>query len=232
MKSTIKIMGLVLTLLVSQLGFSQSDSTQIQSTTSAASTSTTSSKNRGTEYQSLFGGSQKAFGGYFGLNSHYTVINDQDALLLGAELTAVINHSFNIGFQGYGLVTSNETGRTTDFGDQLYLALGYGGLKLEPVAYYNSVVHLSFPILMGAGGITEYSKNYYYGYYQPYYYEHNYDYFFVLEPGIELEVNVLKFMRVTTGASYRLTSDINIIGMQDNNLNGFNFDLSLKFGWF
>lgn len=232
MKTIVKTMSLLVAMLVGHTLFAQNDSTNVETKASETASNSSSNKAKNTEYRSLFGNDTKAFGGYFGLNSHYSKINDQDALLLGVELTAVINHSFNIGFQGYGLVTPVETNRNTERGDPLYLALGYGGIKMEPVAFYNSMVHMSFPVLIGAGGITEYSKNYYYGYYQPYYYEYNYDFFFVLEPGIELELNVLKFMRISTGASYRLTSDFNITGMENSNLNGFNFDLSLKFGWF
>jgi hypothetical protein len=209
------------------MSFAQSDTTMVP-----VESVTVKPKVKNSEYQSLFKNENKAFGGYFGLNSHYTKINDQDAFFMGAELTAVINHSFNIGLQGYGLVTANQTDRTTEFGDPLYLAIGYGGLLLEPVAYYGSVVHLSFPVLLGGGGIAEYSKNYYGYYAPPYYYEETYDYFFVVEPGINVELNVLKFMRISTGASYRVTSDINLIGMKDHNLNGLNFDFSLKFGWF
>lgn len=226
MKTIKNYIALFVSLFMLSAGFAQTDTTK--TTISVTSTK----KKADSDFQTLFKNDPKAFGGYFGINSHYTSINNTNSVLMGAELSAVINHSFNIGFQGYGLVTPVETGQFTDFGDPLYVALGYGGLKLEPVAYYNSVVHLSFPVLIGGGGITQYSKNNYYGYYQPYYYQDSYDYFFVLEPGVAVELNVLKFMRISTGASYRVTSDFNITGMQDNNLNGFNFDLSLKFGWF
>jgi len=184
------------------------------------------------EYKTLFGGSESAFGGYFGFNSHYTKINDQDALLLGGEFTAVINHSFNIGFKGYGMVSSNKSSRVTENGEQLYLALGYGGLTLEPVLFYNSAIHVSLPVLLGAGGIAEYSKNHYYDHHYYYFEHYNSDYFFLIEPGVAAEVNLTKFMRLSTGVSYRVTSAIDIPGMINNDLNGFNFDLSLKFGWF
>lgn len=230
MKSIQSLIVLFSFLFSLQSGYAQSDSSTVEAIKDT--TLTAEKKGKNPDYQSLFRSEPKAFGGYFAINSHYTEINNNPSLLIGAELTAVINHSFNIGIQGYGLVTPNETGRETEFGDPTYLALGYGGIKMEGVSFSNSVVHVTFPVLLGAGGITEYSKNYYGGYYQPYNYEYNYDYFFVVEPGVELEVNVLKFMRLTTGASYRITSEFDIIGMQDNNLNGFNFDLSLKFGWF
>lgn len=221
MNSIIKYLSIVLFVLVALNGKAQNDTTK----------SKYSESNNGQEIRTLFGNNQKAFGGYFGLNSHYSKINNTDALLLGAEFTAVINHSFNIGFQGYGLVTSVHSSSTNDYGDQLYLGLGYGGIKLEPILFYNSPVHISFPVLLGGGGITEYSKNYYGGYYH-YHDQYTSDWFFVAEPGINMELNIVKFMRITTGVSYRVTSAFDIVGMQENNLNGFNFDLSLKFGWF
>jgi len=184
------------------------------------------------EYKTLFGGEEDSFGGYFGLNSHYTKINGQDALLLGGEASAILNHSLSIGIKGYGMVTSNESNNFTDLGEQLYIAMGYGGLTIEPILFYNSAVHLSLPILMGAGGIAEYSKNNYHDY-EHYNFDHyNSDYFFLLEPGVNVEINVLKFMRISSGVSYRITSDIDMTGLNSNDLNGFNFDLSLKFGWF
>lgn len=186
------------------------------------------------EFKTIFGSGKKGFGGYLGLNSHYTQINGQNALLIGGELTAVINHSFNIGLKGYGMVTENKSTQLGEFGEQLYLGLGYGGITLEPVLFYNSAVHVSFPVLIGGGGIVEYQKNDYYDHHHHnnYYGSYDYDYFFVVEPGVNLELNLLEFMRVSTGVSYRVTSDIKLAGLAENNLNGFNFDLSLKFGWF
>jgi len=237
MKAKVFFLSIILLGALSYQGYSQSDSLTTNTTADSSkeaveTTTTTTSTNRDDQFQTLFG-SSKGFGGYFGLVSHYSEFNNQGALLLGAEISAVINHSFNIGFKGYGSVTKIKANRSSEYGQQLYIGIGYGGINLEPVVFYNSVVHLSFPILFGGGGIAEYSP-YYYGhsYNHNYYYEYNYDYFFVLEPGVNLEVNLLKFMKLSTGASYRVSSAINVVGYDGSDLNGFNFDLSLKFGWF
>lgn len=222
MKSISKYLSLGLILITALNTNAQNDTTM----------SNYSESNNGQEMRTLFGNNQKAFGGYFGLNSHYSKINNTDALLVGAEFTAVINHSFNIGLQGYGLVTSIHSSSVSDYGDQMYIGLGYGGIKLEPVLFYNSPVHVSFPVLLGGGGITEYSKNYYGGYHHYHHNKYTSDWFFLVEPGVNMELNIVKFMRISTGVSYRVTSNFEFDGIEQNNLNGFNFDLSLKFGWF
>lgn len=232
MKSLTKYLSIIALLLLVQNGYSQVDSslTENNSPDSTFTTFDTSVVDDQNEdgYKTLFDNKKKSFGGYFGVNSHYTKINNTNAVLLGGEITGIINRSFNIGLQGYGMVTTNKSNRYDENINELYIGVGYGGVKLEPVFFYNSIVHFSIPILIGAGGVVEYKWDNY----SSYYYEYNYDVYFLFEPGISLEVNLLNFMRLSTGASYRVTSEFDIVGMDENNLNGFNFDLSLKFGWF
>ena len=69
--------------------------------------------------------------------------------------------------------------------------------------------------------------------------------FFVIEPGIEVELNLVKWMRMAATISYRYTSDIKLgyknsiepsnngtmIGSEDM-LRGFNVGINMKFGKF
>jgi len=243
MKTKLFLLSLITIVALNQKVNAQADSTgtanETQTSVVATSDNTSTNNtqqmnvNNSQQFQTLFGSGKKGFGGYLGLISHYTEFNDQGAVLFGAELSTVINHSFNIGVKGYGSITKIKSDRLSNYGEQLYIAVGYGGLNFEPVLYYNSAVHLSFPVLIGGGAITEYGP-YYYNYPHSYYhdYDYNYDYFFVFEPGISMELNLLKFMKLSTGASYRVTSTVDVPGYDSNDLNGFNFDLSLKFGWF
>ena len=122
-----------------------------------------------------------------------------------------------------------------DLDDQFMYVGGYGGLRLEYILLPNSPVHISLPVVIGAGGISYARSN------------HDFEFgfsatsqaFFVVEPGIELEMNVVKFMRVGFGVSYRFTSDIdegyyspgqNIIDSQV--LEGWSGTISFKFGKF
>jgi hypothetical protein len=65
-------------------------------------------------------------------------------------------------------------------------------------------------------------------YYEPY----DWDSYFVVEPGVEVELNVVKFLRVAFGASYRFTSNLHISEVPKDMMNGFNGNVTFKFGWF
>ncbi len=188
------------------------------------------------EVQTLFGG-KKGFGGYLGLNLKMAEINDQEALMTGGELCFVINRSFNIGFEGYGLVTEVRSDNLGFDLDRLYIQMGYGGLHLEPVIASESLIHVTLPILLGAGGIAETTR--------PLWeeengnvivdFDHHYhesDYFFLAEPGVNLELNVFRFVRLTGGASYRFTTDFDLGVMDRDDITGWNANIGMRIGWF
>jgi hypothetical protein len=188
------------------------------------------------EVQTLFG-NKSGFGGYLGLNTKLGDVNGQEAFFTGGEVAFVLNRSFNLGVEGYGMVNHVLSDEVTDTREKLYIQMGYGGLHLEPVINSEGLIHITMPILLGAGGIGQSIR--------PFYEEHegevtidfdhefhDSDYFFVAEPGIGLELNLFKFMRVAGGASYRFTTDIDIGGMDSKDINGWNANLSLRIGWF
>lgn len=85
-----------------------------------------------------------------------------------------------------------------------------GGVIIEPIIWAKSPVHISIPILIGAGGAA-YINNYYgrhTGHDLDYHYTEEADAFFVIEPGIEVELNMVNFMRLAVGGYYRYTSDL------------------------
>ena len=115
--------------------------------------------------------------------------------------------------------------------------MGYGGLFLEYILFPKSAVHLSIPLIIGAGGTTLNAKKY-----QD---DSNlnpnewalYEYvessgFFLLEPGLNVELNMAKFFRLSAGANYRYVSGTNLQRLSDNDLSGVNFNITFKFGGF
>jgi hypothetical protein len=54
----------------------------------------------------------------------------------------------------------------------------------------------------------------------------------VVEPGLEVEINVTRFFKIGLGASYRLVRQSDLITVSDKDLSGFSGGLSLKFGKF
>jgi hypothetical protein len=192
---------------------------------------------RTTEMQTLFGDRDNKVdhGGYGAFSVGYTQIANQDVLTLGGRAGWVIDHHITLGFAGKAFVNSvfidgywDEIGE-----DGFYLVGGYGGFFIEPIIAPNFPIHASFPILIGGGGLalndhTWHDYDYEYDYYEPY----DWDSYFVFEPGVEVELNVVKFFRVAFGASYRLTSNMHMAYVPKDMMNGWNGSVTFKFGWF
>lgn len=187
------------------------------------------------DQQTVFG-KKRGFGAYLGLNSKLTEINDQNALMTGIEGTFVINHSLNIGVEGYGLATTVRSNSMNLEGNRRFIGTGYGGLKLEPVLWSEKVIHLTLPVSFGAGGISEFEKDYTeFENFEDHDWDidkNDFDMFLYIEPGINAEVNLFRMLRLAGGVSYRFTDGLEITGLDSNSMSGYNINLSLRFGWF
>jgi hypothetical protein len=163
----------------------------------------------------------------------WSQIDNRDAFIGGMSGGIIVNHEFSIGLAGYGIMNS-ENFRYTGIIDtaDVYLYGGYGGLKLEYRLNPLNMFNIAFPVLIGGGGVT-YST---WGHdnWQSTNSEGAYawDSFFMIEPGVVLGINLLKFMRVDLGVSYRYAPGINLPETDSDLLNGFNATASLKFGRF
>jgi hypothetical protein len=49
---------------------------------------------------------------------------------------------------------------------------------------------------------------------------------------VEIELNVVEFFRIAFGASYRLTSNMHMQYVPKDMMNGFNAEVTFKFGKF
>ena len=172
-------------------------------------------------------GSSNAIGGYGGLSMLYSQIDNKDAFVFGARGAAILGHSFAIGFGGSGFVTDIFYDDALNM--DANLAGGYGGIFFEPIILPKYPVHLSIPVLIGAGGIAYSSVDR--GWEESWYVEDS-EAFFVVEPGAEIELNITRFFRFSIGAYYRYTSNIDLLNTSKDVLNGFSFGVNLKFGKF
>lgn len=178
------------------------------------------------EIQTIFS-NHRSNGGYGALTISYSEIGGHDALVTGGRGAFIFDHSFAIGLGGFGFVNSFDYNQP-DFETELSLAGGYGGIFFEPIIAGKSPVHVSFPILVGMGGVSLF-KNYGYDWD---YHEYGNDIFFVLEPAVELEFNLARFFRLAATVSYRHTSKLELFDTDENALKGFNFGMTFKFGKF
>lgn len=169
-------------------------------------------------------------GGYGAISLGYSQINGRDAILMGGRGEWVIGHGFGLGIGGYGFVNDPVAVNELSYS----LAGGYGGLVMEPILMGWFPVHLSFPILIGAGGVanTSYSNNFN----DPYAYFDGYvedaAVFFAADAGVELEFNLVRFFRMALFGTYRYTTDIQMDGIPADALRGWTAGVTFKFGSF
>jgi len=174
---------------------------------------------------------QKSIGAYLGISMGYTTVENQDAVIAGTRIMVIANNYLGIGFGGKGFISNPSTLYYEDASYSVsYIdhAGGYGGLYLEPIILGLKPVHVSAPILVGAGAVVCDQR----------FSDHTLDYnltsvFFTVEPGLDIELNIARWFRISLGASYRFTSKIDDIDNKPTDfLNGFNYGMTFKLGWF
>jgi hypothetical protein len=183
------------------------------------------------EIQTIFS-KNRSNGGYGAFTISYSEIGGRDALVTGGRGAFIFDHCLAIGLGGFGFV-NNLDYHSYNNQNEYSLAGGYGGLFIEPIVAGRSPVHVSFPILIGMGGISLF-ENYGWDYWESDYPGPSFgnDVFFVIEPAVELEFNLARFFRLAATVSYRHTSEIELFETDENVLNGFNFGMTFKFGKF
>ncbi|WP_053221768.1 STN domain-containing protein [Roseivirga seohaensis] len=163
----------------------------------------------------------------------YSEIGDRDAIVLGGHLVYNPTKNFGIGVAGKGFITRNEP--DLQLGADYSYSGGYGGLLLEATLFPDKAFHLSFPVVFGLGEVM-------YNSLQPLTGLNTIEdqrTIFVFEPGAYLEMNLIKYLRVGFGATYRDASTANLKYqstdqpiLDKNGLDGLSINIMVKFGIF
>lgn len=175
-------------------------------------------------------GSQTKIRGFGSVDLKVSQWNDETALLVGGHGGIILNNQFTIGLGGYGITTRSKfTGLNGQ--ENIYLGGGYGGLILGYSLFSREIFHVNFPILFGGGGVDVLED-------EDNVFSNGFDNivetsgFFILEPGVELEVNIARFFRFAVGGSYRFIEGANLDNVTNGNLNDWSTHVSFKFGKF
>jgi hypothetical protein len=179
-------------------------------------------------------GNNKALGGYGALSMEYTQIDDRDAFVFGARGGVLMGHIITLGIGGSGFF--NDVHYDSNLGADISLAGGYGGFFFEPVLMPKMPVHIAFPIMIGAGGVSVVRNNNSDWLDDFDFKSEESDAFMVIEPGIEVELNITRFFRFCIGGYYRYTTDVEIenpeFNIPANIIRGFSGGVTFKFGKF
>lgn len=184
------------------------------------------------EEETLLGSTPVDHGGYGALVVKFTSVNNQFGVLVGARGGWIVNHTFAVGFAGYGLVNEVAARVPGPLG-QPFVNLGYGGLDLEYIANSDELIHYSVHSLIGAGVVgtrgvdwDDLSWDF------DDHWDSSHHRFFVIEPGANIDLNVATWFRVSVGASYRFVGGVSSDASTREDLSGPSGMLTLRFGAF
>ncbi len=148
--------------------------------------------------------------GWVDLKYSHTSLYGLDLPGVEMNLGVVLNDHWLTGLTVHGAGSSRHSFGTPPI-DVVNPRLGYffiGWNNALVIAPY-SLINVSFPLRMGVGGVT-YSDRFQQGVFNSGLIDQ--DYFFAIEPGIDLTINVSKHIGLTLGASYRFVEGVNNAG--------------------
>jgi len=187
------------------------------------------------EEQTLFSG-DVTHGGFGGPAVRLTKVKDEFGLLVGGRGGWIINHTLCIGGGGYGLVNYIPVDPLMDESEiplkDPVLGMGYGGFEMEYVHNSSRLVHSTFNLFVGVGGVGIRERQDGIGEWEHDDHHMNWDSFFIVEPEFNAELNVTSFFRLNAGASYRFVSGVDKYGLTNADIGGPSVVLMFKFGKF
>lgn len=167
-------------------------------------------------------------GVYLGLSTYYGEIDGKDTYLGGLKIAYVANRQFEVGFAGVFLYSEQDNPMTLNED----LIGGYGGLHLEPILFSKSMVNLSFPMLIGAGGVGYLSNDFDDPIDSGDINDDDVDAVFVFEPGMNVLFNISRYLQLEAGIRYRFSSKLDLEFNSLSRINGFSGGVGIKVGVF
>ena len=172
-------------------------------------------------------------GGYGGLLYGFTVINNELAYLRGTRGAWIINfsddHALNLGFGSYRTRSGFDPveWRFDDIPEPA-LSTNYSGFEMEYMNRSYMLVHFSGQTLIGSGSVRyddrdldDFSQI-----------SRSRDFYFVMQPGVNVNLNITSWFRMTGEISYRYARSVNLEGTSNSDLSGLNGLIGLRFGSF
>jgi hypothetical protein len=178
-------------------------------------------------------GKGNVINGYGGTDIRVSDFFGTNAFLVGGHGGLLVNRSYFLGLGAYGLVSQStfETQWMDGTEKEFSFYMGYAGLVMGGTLLHKELVHLNFPVFMGAGLAEITDQNFF---------QNGLDtdftiedgLFFVLEPTAEIEINITSNFRLAFGATYRWVTGSELQYVTDEDISGISGSLSLRVGRF
>jgi hypothetical protein len=177
-------------------------------------------------------------GGYAAISNKFTKINGDYANMAEIYGGWFINQRFMLGI-GAAATTNHipvPLNKQNFPGRKMTYQYGQFGLMTEYVFASTRKVHFTANLLIGAGFTMQYDRrdveDWDWDDFDDRYDDDDAKCFFVMEPGVQAEFNLLKWMRFSPGVSYRKAFNAKGNGLTDGDLSNISYNLTLKFGRF
>lgn len=187
------------------------------------------------EIQTIFKNSngKQSVTGYGAITNKLTTLRGKFTNISGVYGGVYLNHKFLLGIE-VAAVTSNlrvPVEYRVDPDRRLSYEYGQVGLRTEYVINSGRPIHFVATLFGGAGFTVQYER---YGNHigADGLYNNKPDWFVVAEPGVQVEVNLFKWMRFSPGISYRKSFGSDRPGMKDKDISNLSYNATLKFGRF
>ena len=186
------------------------------------------------QVQSLFQTRSGECGGYGAITNKFTYIDGHYANMVGVYGGFYVNRSLLIGLSGAALTNDLKVPleHRAEPLENLSYMYGQVGMMTEYVVASNKAVHVAFNVFTGAGFTFQYERDNWHDNHDDWDGGRDEDWFFVVEPGVQFEVNLFKWMRFSPGISYRTAVNSSGLGLSDSKLSDISYNVTLKFGKF
>ena len=165
-------------------------------------------------------------GGFGGPLYRVTSVAGETVSLGGGGGAMLINRRFAIGGMGVG-GTANVDAILGGLPVRGEMDFGYGGLTLEVITRPSKLVHATYSVLLGGGGVSVWPDDR-----RPRDTSDETETFGVAEPQIGLEMNIVTFLRIGVTGGYRFTFGAEDARLVNDNLSGASGSLVFRFGKF
>jgi hypothetical protein len=179
------------------------------------------------EEKTLFGNGKPHIGYFINPSCQFGKFAGANAVIPGIGAGVILNKKYSLNIL-YKLTVTEST--PAGEANQLYLHGQWFGFKAEYSLKPEGMVHLNFPLEIGAGEIELDLKDSY---------ENDQviipsgdAWFAYLEPAVAVEINLQKYIKLNLSAGYRFVSEVTYRNISEKDLKGFTFTAGLKIGLF
>lgn len=189
------------------------------------------------EIQTVFRGSRPS-GGYAAISNKFTTIGGEYANIAEVYGGWFIKRRLLLGLGAAASTNNLRVPYEDSTAPWTKMSWQYGqfGLMTEYVFGSNKAIHFNFTLFSGAGFTVQYERQSIHDWDDWDDYnddiDHDENFFYVMEPGAQVEVNLFKWLRLSPGVSYRKTFGSEGIGMTDSDLSNWSYNVTLKIGKF